>query len=404
MRFHYVAARPDGKIEEGDYDATAPLEVLQFLGAKGLRPISVKQVTNSRVKKIKGQFFGAKFTISDKIFLTKYLALMLRVGTDLFNAVDILIADFNKPVVKGVLVEVRAGLERGQPFYSTFAKYPKYFSNVFVNLVKAGENSGSLEKVFDTLSVSLEKEKDLKGQIRAAFIYPVILLVLSFLILIFLVTFALPKIATVFEGGSFNPPLFSRIVFAVGEFVNAHIAGFLITIVVVIGGLIFFLFKTHAGRTAGKKFVNRMPVVRVLIRKMAIQQFASTLSALMRAGLPIVESLETTADTIADLKVRDALHRVAREGISKGVTLGEAFKREPAFPSVVANLIAISEQAGHLDEILHTISEFYEKEVTAELKTLTSFIEPVLLLGIGAVVGLIALSIIVPIYQLVGQF
>jgi type IV pilus assembly protein PilC len=145
-------------------------------------------------------------------------------------------------------------------------------------------------------------------------------------------------------------------------------------------------------------------VVRVLIKKLALERFTSTFSSLLKSGMPIINSLEITANAVGNEEIKISLLRIARQGIAQGLTVGDAFKREPVFPRVVSNLIAISEKAGHLDEILKSLSEFYDLEIDRALKTLVSFLEPALFAVIGVVVALIALSIIVPIYQLVGQF
>jgi len=224
MKFNYIASYQNGKITEGTAEAESTAQLLQILASKGLRPVSVKPVKSSDIAMSGSHhMFGQKITIADQIFLTKYLSIMMKVGTDLFQAINILIADFEKPALRALLIEIRETLEKGQPFYSTFARYPQYFSPVFVNLVKAGEGSGNLEHVFEELSVSLDKEKELRSKIKGAMIYPIILAALSCVILIFLVTFALPKLANVFTGGGFEPPMFSRIVFAVGLFINKYI-------------------------------------------------------------------------------------------------------------------------------------------------------------------------------------
>jgi len=403
MRYHYIAFEPSGKVNEGNIEAKDPAEVLTFLARRGLRPITVKPITLA-VSKSGGRIIGEKITITDKIFLTKYLALMLKVGTDLFHAIDILIADFDKRIIKALLVEIRGSLERGQPFYSTFARYPQYFSLVFVNLVKAGESSGNLDKAFEDLSVALTRENELRTRIRAALIYPVLLLILAVIILTFLVTFALPRIADVFSGGGIEPPGFSRVVFAVGLFLGKYIWGILLVGASLLITAGFFFFKTKPGKKIFSQVLNFIPLVKGIIKKIAMQRFAATLSSLLRSGLPIIVSLEITADAVGHEQLASSLRRIAREGVARGVTIGDAFKREPVFPNVVANLVAVSEKAGHLDEILQTLGNFYELEIDNALKTLVSFLEPALLLVIGLVVAVIALAIIVPIYQLVGQF
>jgi type IV pilus assembly protein PilC len=204
--------------------------------------------------------------------------------------------------------------------------------------------------------------------------------------------------------GGLNPPGFSRIVFGVGLFVGNHVVLFLVTL---LGGLAFFFyffFKNRVGKRLADRILRRLPLIKHLYREVAVQRFASTLSALLGAGLPIIDSVKITAAVVNAPEFHDALMRIADEGLAKGLTIGESFRREPAFPKVVVNLIAISEKAGHLSEVLDTLSDFYAANVDNRIKTLISFLEPALLLFMGMIVGGIALSIIIPIYQLTSQF
>lgn len=401
MIFHYVASQPNGKVVEGEADAVGPAEVLEQLAAKGLRPVSIKAVRGASGGR---RIFLASITVTDKVFLTKYLALMLKVGTDLFHAVDILVADFDKPAVKALLLEVRANLEKGQPFYATFIKYPKFFSPVFVNLIKAGEASGNLDQIFEDLSVSLMREQELRNRIRSAMVYPILLFIVAAVILTVLVGVAIPRIAEVFTSSGFDPPLFSKIVFAVGGVIGRFIW---LILLLIAGGVVLVAYAARvsvSGRKIIAHFAARVPVISGVLKRIALQRFAATLSSLMRAGLPILTALELTADTVGNVDLEAALRRISREGIAKGLTIGDAFRREASFPKVVTNLIAISEKAGHVEDVLKTLADFYESEIDAAVKTLVSVLEPLMLLMIGMVVGTIALAIIVPIYQLVGQF
>ncbi|OGY67745.1 MAG: hypothetical protein A3B16_00910 [Candidatus Zambryskibacteria bacterium RIFCSPLOWO2_01_FULL_45_43] len=401
MKFHYIASQLDGKITEGEVDADGSAEVLQFLVSKGLRPISVKLIKTVNVTG--ANFFGQSISISDKVFITRYLSLMLKAGTDLFRAIEILINDFDKTVLKALLLEIKSNLERGNPFYTTFAKYPVYFSSVFINLIKAGEASGNLTEVLDNLSVSLVKEQELRNKIRAALVYPLILLSLSFLMLLLLVTFALPRIAAVFTSSGFQPPLFSRIVFGIGLFLSNNVLIVFPLLAFIAVGSWYFFAKMYTGRRAVYWLSTRLPVISNVLNQLALQRFTSTFGSLMKAGLPIIDSLEITADAVGSEKVARGLRNVSREGIAKGLTIGEAFRREPAFPMVVTNLIAVSEKAGHVEDILKTLSNFYESEIDNSVKTLVAFIEPVMLILIGFLIGTIAVSVIIPIYQLVSS-
>ncbi|MEW6617211.1 MAG: type II secretion system F family protein [Patescibacteria group bacterium] len=403
MLFHYIASQPDGRIIENDVEANDVGQVLTFLSSQGFKPVSVKAVSKATQTGRK-EIFGSKISLTDQVFISKYLALMLKIGTGLLQAINILIDDFSKPAVRGFLLEVRSNLEKGQPFFAAFARYPKTFSQVYINSVKAGEAAGNLEYIFENLSASLTKEKALRDQVKGALFYPIILLGASVLILIFLVVFALPKIAKVFTESGFEPPLFSKIVFAIGLFLGKFgiyvIAGLIILVAIVV-----VLYKTSL---AFKKMMvgifSGLPLVRDVTKKMAIQRFAATLSTLIKAGMPLTDALEITSDSITQFQLKEALVRISRDGLAKGLTVGEAFKREPYFPKTVVNLIAISEKAGHIEEVLATLADFYAAEVEGSLKMLVAFLEPIMLLSIGLIIGVIALAIVVPIYQLTVQF
>lgn len=400
MRYHYIASLPSGKVTEGNIDSGSSAQVLAWMASQGYRPISIKAVTAASTKGFSFSF-GQAIDLTDKVFMTKYLALMLRVGTDLFRAIDILIADFDKPVIKAFLIEVRENLSEGRPFYTVFAKYPQYFDSVMVNLIRAGEKSGNLEKVFENVSTNLEKDQDLQNRVRGALIYPVILVAVALIVLLLMVTLILPKIANVFSQTGSQPPLFSRIVFAVGLFFGRHVALVFISLFSFGIGGYFFFFRTVVGKGVLSRSLNHIPKVKTIIQHLAIQRFASTFASLLRAGLPIMEALEITASAVGSDEMKASLMRISKEGIAKGLTVGEAFRREIYFPKVVTNIISISEKAGHMEEVLETLANFYSSEVDASVKVLVSFIEPVLLLSLGVIIGVIALSVIVPIYQLV---
>jgi type II secretory pathway component PulF len=402
MLFHYVAADDAGKMTEGDYEAGALNDVLQFLSGKQLRPVSVKPMEREKIGFIK-ELFGAINT-SDQVFLTKYLALMLRVGTDLLSAINILIFDFDKPAMRNFLLEVREDLSKGQPFYASFARHPKDFSPTVINLIKAAEASGTLQKTFEDLSNSLEKSAEIQSKVRSAMIYPIVLLCVATAILTFLVTYALPKVANVFSQSGINPPWFSQIVFSVGLFLGANIFIILPGVLVLIGITVWVVTKTEPGKRAFGKVLTSLPLVRTVYQEIAVQRMASTMSSLMRAGLPIVQTITIAADTVGLDSYRTALLRIANDGLTKGLTIGEAFRRETVFPKMVINLVAISEKAGHLEEVLDTLSQFYESNIDGNIKALVSLLEPAMLLAMGVMVGVIALSIIVPIYQLTTAF
>ncbi|MGC8851940.1 MAG: type II secretion system F family protein [Minisyncoccia bacterium] len=402
MLFHYLAQDPKGRIKEGNINQPNLKAALDYLASQNLKPISVKAINLAISKEI--SIFKENLTLTDKVFLTKYLSLMLKVGTDLFSAIDILIEDFESGVAKRFLLEIRSNLEQGKPFWYTFSLHPEYFNSVVTNLIKAGESSGNLENTLEQVSLDLERERDLSSKIKSALIYPILLLVASFFMIIFLVVFAIPKLAEMFMATGVKLPTYSRIVLGTGMFLNKYLAVVLPVILGVPIGLFIYFGKTTAGKKIFNEFLDKIPLTHNLLEKLALQRFSTVLAHLIKAGMPIVQAIEVTSYATGNPKYEAALLRISKEYLAKGLSIGDSFKREKIFPPVVTNLIAIGEKAGHIEEILETLSKFYESEIDVSLKTLVSLIEPVMLLVLGIIVGGIALSLIVPVYQFVSQF
>jgi len=402
MQFHYIAADAQGKTYDGITDANSLQEVLAFIAKQSWKPLSVKPV--KEIVSSRRSIFGNSITVQDKVFITKYLALMLRVGTDLFKAIDILIQDFEKPVIKSFLLEIRGNLERGNPFYISFQNHPEYFTDIVVNLIKAAETSGNLENTLNEISGTYEDEAELKSKIISALVYPILLLFVSFFIVNGLIIFVVPKVSVVFESSGMPIPFFSRLILGFSAFMRRFMAIIIPLFVAGSGGLFFYFFKTLQGRRRFGSLLEKTPLVNQVIKKLTLRRFAGTLASLLRAGIPLVSSLEITASAVGDIKFQTALVRIAKERIARGVPVGDAFKQEGIFPSVVVNLISIGEKSGHIEEVLRTLADFYEKEADAALKTMVSILEPVLLMGVGLLVAFIAISVIVPIFQLVSQY
>lgn len=402
MKYVYTAVDGQGARVQGELDAESLDIALRQLAAQNLRPISV--TPGSMRKNRNFALFGGGINTTDKIFLTRYLSLMLRVGTDLLSAINILIEDFQKPAMKAFLQEVKSNLAQGQQFYVAFAAHPNYFSPVFVNLVRAAEQSGTLQETFQQLTDQIQRDDEINRQVRTAMIYPAILMVVAVVIIGFLSLFALPRISKVFSETAITPPLFSRVVFTIGGFVGDHVWVIATLVVALVLTFYFGVIRTTTGRKLLSRTLAKTPIIKNLYRDLAVQRFASTLSSLLRAGLPIIDALHITADVVGVESFSIAIRRIADQGLARGLSIADSFRREPIFPSVITNLIAISEKAGHLEEVLGTIADFYATNIQSSIKSLVTFLEPVLLLVMGMMVAVVALAIIIPIYQLTTSF
>ena len=402
MQFHYLAADSQGKVYNGNLEASSLQEVLGFIAKQGLKPLSIKPM--KEVVMSKRRLFGNTITVQDKVFITKYLSLMLRVGTDLFRAIDILIQDFEKPAIKTFLLDIRGNLERGNPFYISFQNHPEYFTDIVVNLIRAAEMSGNLENTLREISETYEAEAELKNKIISAMVYPILLMVVAFFVINGLIIWVVPKVAVVFESTGLPIPFFSRMILDLSAFVRRFMAILIPVFAGGLTGLLFYFFKTLKGKKHLGIILEKTPLVNEVIKKLTLRRFAATLASLLRAGISLVSSLEITASAVGNINFQAALIRIAKERIARGVPVGEAFKQEILFPGAVVNLISIGEKSGHIEEVLNTLADFYEKEADAALKTMVSILEPVLLMGVGLMVAFIAMSVIIPTFQLVSQF
>ncbi|HRZ29558.1 MAG TPA: type II secretion system F family protein [Candidatus Paceibacterota bacterium] len=401
MLFHYTAFDTRNVYVEGDIDMPTLEDVLKFLNNQQLKPIKVVPI-NLKAQAKSLTLFQRRISLMEQIFLFKYLGLMLKVGTDILKAVDVLMQDYDKGPVKNFLLQSRSNLEKGSPFYITFEQNKKVFSYVTINLIKAGEKSGTLQITLEKISINLEKDKDLRGKIISALTYPVLLLSLMLVLMVFLMIFLLPKMGASFTEAGLKLPAFTKMLFSVSTYFNAHMVPVLATFFGVPIVLGFYFFKTDIGKKQFNKFIRLIPPIRNFLNKMALQRLTGTLSSLIKAGMPLVESLKITSESVGEDIFRISLSNVATY-LTQGLTVGEAFRQEKSFPRYLSNLLAIGEKAGHIDEILATMSDFYEKEIEASLKSLVALIEPVMLIFMGAAIGGIAVSVILPMYQMMGS-
>ena len=401
MFFEYKAIKKDGSIIQEKIEATNEAEVLEFLKKQELIPIFIKEKPVLLKKVALGSIFRKGISLEDKLFLTKYLSLMLKVGTGLLDALEILKRDLKNSAVKEFLSTTKENLKKGRPLYESFAAYPQTFSQTFVALIKAGEISGKLEKSFEILSQNVEREAELKRKLKAALTYPIILIIASIIVIGILLTFAIPRIASIFQGIGQEPPLFTRIVLALSSFLNAYGLYLLLFAISVVIFLWLFYKKTVAGKRFFSSLIIHFPLIKRIVEKLDVQRFTQNFSAMLEAGIPVTQALEVSSQTLSSPRIKVALDEISLK-IKSGKTIGEAFLEEKEiFPSVLVSLISIGEKAGHLSQSLSELSDFYAKELDATIKSLMSLVEPVILLMIGGIVALIALGVIVPMYQMV---
>ncbi len=401
MLYHYTAFDQRNIYVEGDVDMPTLEDVLKFLNNQRLRPVKVVPIIHKKTSKALG-IFAKRISLTDQVFLFKYLGLMLKVGTDILKAVDVLMQDYSAGPIKTFLLESRSNLEKGNPFYLTFEQNNKTFNYVTINLIKAGEKSGTLQETLEKISINLEKDKDLKSKVTSAMTYPIILLVMMSVLLVFLMIFLFPKMGASFMQAGIKLPSFTKMLFNVSIYFNAHITLVLSLFIAIPTILFIFFSRTMTGQKLFSIMIRKFPPIRNFLNKMALQRLTSVLSSLIKAGMPLIESLKITSEAVGEAVFKTSLSNVSIY-LTKGLTVGEAFRQEKTFPKYLSNLLAIGEKAGHIDEILFTLSMFYEKEIESSLKALVALIEPIMLVLMGGVIGVIAVSVILPMYQMLGS-
>lgn len=400
--FFYEAIDNDGETVNGELNVPNKEEAVGVLARKKLTPIKIETRETKEAGLIKHQLFE-RYTTLDRIILVRNLAATIRAGLSIIEALDILIADSTKNIGRSILMTAKINVQNGQQLSETFAYYSKYFPSIFVGMIKAGETSGQLDKTLGELSQHMTKEYNLLKKVKSALTYPAILLTASIGIVIMLLTFVLPRLTKTFSQSNVELPFLTKVLMNLSKLITYNFwLDFL-----VLGGLVWF-FVYFRKTILGKRFFSflafNIPVSRNLIKKIVLVRLTRTLGSLIASGLPISESLALTAKAVGNERYEKTLV-AADNDIRNGQPLSDTLRKYPElFPRFLTSLVAVGERTGTLEEVLKTFADFYDDDVDSALKDLTTFLEPLLLLLMGLIVGMIALSILMPIYQLVGKF
>jgi type II secretory pathway component PulF len=393
--FNYKAVTHEKKLVEGVLTAKDLEEAANLIGKQGLTPVTIKERNDKKL--VRGGI-----PIVDKITFCRYMGIMLSTGLSLTEGIEVLRNETKNPVLKQILEDMLYGLEQGQQLSNIFERYPGVFENYFLTLVRAGEVSGKLAEVFIHLETELRAEYSLKSKVKGALMYPIIIFIAMIGIGILMFFFVLPQIGKVFL--SLNLPLAAptRILFQVSiTFSSQVIPIIVLTLLMLVGG--FFALRIQTVRDHLIGVLTLIPVVRKLIIKIDIARFCRIFSTLMRSAVPITEALEISLSLMSWKQFRN-LNIIIPKEIRKGRSLASALKDQNVFPSLVIQMIAAGEKTATIDTTLADLATFYEGEVEEEVKGLTQIIEPVMMLMVGVTVGAMILSIIAPIYSVVGSF
>jgi len=397
--FHYRARDRFGRTIASTIEASDIRTATRILREKGYFITEIKEPGRGLQTEIRIPFLERGPGLKDIAIFSRQLATMMAAGLPIVQALSILEKQTENRKFREIIKQVRLDVEGGMAFSDALAKHP-VFGRLYVNLVRAGEASGTLDAILDRLATFLEKDLELRGKIKSAMTYPIIVLVFAVVVTYFLLTGIVPQFAAILKDLGTELPLLTRFLIAVSDFLRKNTL-FMIVAVVVLVFVYRMVYRTERGRMIIDRIKLRMPVFGVLNKKSAIARFARTLGLLLSSGVNIVEAVEITKGTAGNAVI-EAILEEAKNTIQVGEPLHTTLLRYPdIFPPMVSSMIAIGEETGALDAMLEKVADFYEREVDETVESLTSAIEPIMIMFLGGIVGMIVAGMFLPLFQII---
>lgn len=401
-KFSYVAIDSQKKVIQGKTELNDRAAVIAALQKQNLRPITIKELKKSQQLSMNIELFSSnKVKGNQLVIFTRQLSAMTSAGVPLLRSLSSLQQHAEDKVLKKILLSVMKRVEAGDQLADALADYPKTFNDVYVNMVRAGESAGILDDILKRLAYQQEKSAAIRRRIKSAMAYPIVLIVITVVAFFGLMLFVVPqigKILTDLGGPDAQLPLITQIMLGISTFITSY----WYVLVPVIGGAIFALvqfIKTKRGRYLFDGLLLKTPGIKGIIMKIAVARFARTFSALMGAGVAVLESLDVTARAVGNSHFEAAIKSAAIE-VTNGSSLAATVERNDLFPAIVAQMLSVGEETGQTDTVLVKVAEFYEEEVDLAIDGISSIIEPAMIVLMGSMVGLIAASVMTPIASL----
>jgi len=398
--FHYTAQNATGTIVSGDVEASNRETALSLIAKQQLKPISITAAKGAG-KKLFSLGTGKKAKSKDLVVFTRQLSTMISAGVPLLRALTTLAEQSESPALRDTLQVVIKDIQGGTTLGDAFAKHPRVFSDVYINMVRAGEAGGILDSILKRLAVQQEKNESIRKKVKSAMTYPVILMVITvgaFFGLMFFVVPTIGKILRDLGGPDAKLPELTQAMLAISSFMVTY---WYIVIIGLVGGI--FALRQYLQSSRGKSqfhhLVVKIPAVGPIVSKVAVARFARTFASLIGAGVSVLEALRVTGEAIGNEAFKEQL-ATAAEGVKNGKPLSAMLADGKLFPAIIPQMLAVGEETGQTDEVLIKVADFYEEEVDAAIAGISSVIEPVMIVIMGSMVGLIAASVMGPIASL----
>jgi type IV pilus assembly protein PilC len=399
MFFKYKALK-DGKTVVKKIEAASSDSVIDYLQQNGYFPIWVKKVEEQSLSFL--AILTQRVDFNDIVNFTRQIAIMLNAGLTLIDSLEILKKQTTKLPLKKMIDNIDTKIKGGSSFSVALKDYKSNFSNLYISLVRSGEASGKLGEILLRLADNLEKEREFKSKLKGALVYPILIVVGMFIVMFIMVTFVLPKLLGLYKDFNVELPLSTQILIGISNFSTRFWP--LVLVFIVVG---FYFIKKYLNTKAGKKyfdqFVLKLPVFGHIVSISALVESTRTLAILIAAGISILDALSIVVDSTDNSVFQQAFSTVSRK-VEKGQSMGVALEQEGIFPPILVQMSLVGEQTGNLDDTLLRLSKYFEMESEMATKTMTTLIEPLILVFLGAGVGFLVLSVITPIYNLTSAF
>lgn len=400
MLFKYRGKNHQGKIVSGLVEAASDKQAVALLRSQGIFIISLHVSQPSTFSQFAIRF--SRVTFNDIVNFTQQLSTMLSAGLTLTDSLNILKLQTANAAFAKVITEVLKEIEGGASFAKALEKYPQYFSQIYISLIKAGEASGKIEEVLKRLSSNLEKQREFRAKTKGALIYPAIILLGMFVVVFIMMTVVVPKLTDLYKDFGTSLPFTTQLLISLSDF---FVKFWWFIIIIIWGVLMLFRAwkKTPVGARLWDYFLFKIPIWGNLRKKIILTEFSRTLSILVGAGIPILDALEIVSGAVDSINFQDDFKKITQQ-VEKGFPLGLPISQNPNFPPILGQMITVGEETGKLDETLFKLSVFFEAETEQGIKALTTAMEPFIMVILGLGVGFIVISILTPIYNLTSQF
>ncbi|RJP85905.1 MAG: type II secretion system F family protein [Desulfobacteraceae bacterium] len=388
-----------GQVRKGEIEAANDQDVRNSLSRQGITPDKIKKKPQDVFANV--AFMQPKVVMHDVIIFCRQFSTMIDAGLPIIQCLDILHAQQDNVTFKKMLKGIKDSVESGQTLAEALKKYPDQFDNLFVNMVAAGEAGGILDVILRRLSAYMEKAAKLKAQVKGAMTYPIVTLVIAVGVIAVILVFVIPVFEEMFAtmGGALPVP--TQVVVAASRFVQTRIL-YIIGFIVIFKMAFSRLLKTEKGREGFDALMLKLPVVGIMIRKVAVAKFTRTMGTMLSSGVAILEALDIVAKTAGNKTIEKALYKV-RSAIAEGQTIAEPLSETGVFPPMVCSMIAVGESTGAIDAMMEKIADFYDEEVDQAVENMTAMIEPFMLVFMGITIGGLVIAMYLPIFQMAGN-